>query len=500
MSAFKPLPLGRTIPNRVHAVSCSLPTIEAVRGYEEKKPEITAHLTSGYPRFVVHPLVLQLTAYYYKQSGFVGLKLWLVSSEKIANRLEAYLKSASSVTRFHADGIYGVAHKDDADTNAKAKSFLQHMGGFLPSRQAEDQLVKLGLLAKAAEEELYQGESETTIKQYLQKALPGASSEDLFLTGSGMNAIYSAFKSVSEIQAKKGKTIWIQIGWLYLDTIAILKKFTSSPSDYIFISNIFDLGALQYLLEKQGAKIAGVITEIPSNPLVQTSDVKLLSSLCKKYDVSLILDTSIASLFSVNVYLYADVLVNSLTKYTASEGDLIAGLAAINPKSKDASELRRLIGNSREILYVRDMARLAAQILNTEVVLAKIADNTLRVAQFLEKDSRVDSVFWALEPKSKDNYLAIARSPTSVGSMITFSVKGSLDTFYDRLSFPKGPSFGMKTTLICPFMYLAHYDMVNSAEGRRELLSHGINADILRLSVGSEPIEDIIEALNLALG
>jgi len=151
-------------------------------------------------------------------------------------------------------------------------------------------------------------------------------------------------------------------------------------------------------------------------------------------------------------------------------------------------------------LYVRDMARLATQILNTEVVLAKIADNTLRVAQFLEKDSRVDSVFWALEPKSKDNYLAIARSPTSVGSMITFSVKGSLDTFYDRLSFPKGPSFGMKTTLICPFMYLAHYDMVNSAEGRRELLSHGINADILRLSVGSEPIEDIIEALNLALG
>ena len=315
-----------------------------------------------------------------------------------------------------------------------------------------------------------------------------------------MNAIYSAFKSVSEIQAKKGKTIWIQIGWLYLDTIAILKKFTTSPSDYIFISNIFDLGAVEQILEKQGAKIAGVITEIPSNPLVQTSDVKLLSSLCKKYDVSLILDTSIASLFSVNVYLYADVLVNSLTKYTASEGDLIAGLAAINPKSKDASELRRLIGNSREILYVRDMARLAAQILNTEVVLAKIADNTLRVAQFLEKDSRVDSVFWALEPKSKDNYLAIARSPTSVGSMITFSVKGSLDTFYDRLSFPKGPSFGMKTTLICPFMYLAHYDMVNSAEGRRELLSHGINADILRLSVGSEPIEDIIEALNLALG
>jgi len=500
MSVFKPLPLGRTIPDLVHAVSCSLPTIAAVRGYEEKKPEITAHLTSGYPRFVLHPYVQQLTAHYYKGLIQPGLKLWLVSSEKIASRLENYLKSETITVRFQEDGIYGIAHKDEAEINARAKSFLQHMGGFLPSRQAEDQLVKLGLLKNAAHEVLFAADSENEIKRYLLKALPDATPEDLFLAGSGMNAIYSAFKSVSEVQAKKGKTIWIQIGWLYLDTIAILKKFTSSPSDYIFISNIFDLGAIQQLLEKQGSRIAGIITEIPSNPLVQTSDVKQLSSLCRQHDVSLILDTSIASLFSVNVFSYTDVLVNSLTKYTASEGDLIAGLAAVNPKSKNASELRHLIGKFREELYPRDAARLAVEISNTEKVLTRVAENTLHVAQFLEKDTRVNSVCWALESKSKANYLAIAVSPNSVGSMITFSVNGSLDAFYDRLSFPKGPSFGMKTTLICPFMYLAHYDMVNSQEARKELLLHGINPDILRLSVGTEPIEDIIEALNLALG
>ena len=44
--------------------------------------------------------------------------------------------------------------------------------------------------------------------------------------------------------------------------------------------------------------------------------------------------------------------------------------------------------------------------------------------------------------------------------MITFTLRGDLTRFYDRLRLPKGPSVGMKTTLICPFIYLAHYDLV----------------------------------------
>ena len=64
MSAFTPLPLGHRIPASPHAVSCSLPTMRAVRGYEEKHPDITRHLTSGYPRFVVHPFTKHLAAHF----------------------------------------------------------------------------------------------------------------------------------------------------------------------------------------------------------------------------------------------------------------------------------------------------------------------------------------------------------------------------------------------------------------------------------------------------
>ena len=122
-----------------------------------------------------------------------------------------------------------------------------------------------------------------------------------------------------------------------------------------------------------------------------------------------------------------------------------------------------------------------------------------RVAAFLASHPAVRTTHWALEPASRDNYLRVARSPGATGGMISFTLRGHLDTFYDRLRLPKGPSFGMRTTLICPFMYLAHYDMVTSAAGRAELAANGLDPELLRLCVGTEPAGEIIGALDEAL-
>jgi cystathionine gamma-synthase len=84
--------------------------------------------------------------------------------------------------------------------------------------------------------------------------------------------------------------------------------------------------------------------------------------------------------------------------------------------------------------------------------------------------------------------------------MITFTLRRDLETFYDRLRLPKGPSFGMTTTLICPFMYLAHYDLVTTPAGLAELAASKLDPDLLRLCLGTEPVEDIIAALSEALG
>ena len=108
MSAFAPLPLGQRIPASLHAVSCSLPTMRDVRGYEEKDPAVTRHMTSGYPRFVVHPLLSQLAANFARPPGLAGHPLWLVSSAAMAGRLAAHLGAAA--VRVHDHGVHGVAH------------------------------------------------------------------------------------------------------------------------------------------------------------------------------------------------------------------------------------------------------------------------------------------------------------------------------------------------------------------------------------------------------
>jgi cystathionine gamma-synthase len=503
MSSFVPLPLGCPIPDRPHAVSCSLPTMAAVRGYEERNPAVTERLATGYPRFVVHPFSQRLGELLKERHALAGQTLWLVSSEGMAGALLDHLAASGQAGReakpFAADGVHGVLHPVQSDLATRAKLFLQHIGGFLSSREAEDRLVALGGAAAAEAEASFPGDAAAEIRRHLRRVMPGTGDRDLLLANCGMNAGYAAFRAVSELQARRGRTGWIQLGWLYLDTIAILRKFTASPADYVHLPDVMDLGALSRLLEASGGRFAGVFTEAPTNPLIQTPDLAALGDLCRNHGVRLIIDPSVASVFSVNCLPHADLVVNSLTKYTGSDGDVIAGLLAVNPSGPDAEALRGTAARHLEPVYGRDLSRLAAQIGDTEAVLARIDANTAEVAAFLASHPRVRDVFWALQSGSEPGFRKIARHPNATGGMISFTLRRPMEPVYDRLRLPKGPSFGMKTTLICPFLYLAHYDLVSSAAGRAELLANGLEPDLLRLCVGTEPVEDIIEALAEAL-
>jgi cystathionine gamma-synthase len=275
----------------------------------------------------------------------------------------------------------------------------------------------------------------------------------------------------------------------------------TTPSDYVHLRNVFDLTALADLFAAHGPRIAGIVAEVPSNPLIQTPDLPALAALCRRHGARLLVDPSLASVFNVDVLPHADVVISSLTKYTASEGDLTAGLCAVNPAGPDAPELSRRIAAAVEPLYARDLARLAWQIGRTEAVLAQIHAGTAQVAAFLAAHPAVKEVYWALHPVAAANYRRLARAPDATGGMITFTLRqaGGLEAFYDRLRLPKGPSFGMRTTLICPFMYLAHYDLVTTPAGLAELAASKLDPDLLRLCVGTEPAADIIAALAEAL-
>src|ERR1019366_738626 len=108
MHAFSHIPLGAPIPDRPHAVSCSLPTMAAVRGYEEKDPAVPSALQTGHPRFVVHPFAQRLTRALAQRHGLGERTLWLASSRRMALGLLAHLGRAGVADAAAFDG--GGAH------------------------------------------------------------------------------------------------------------------------------------------------------------------------------------------------------------------------------------------------------------------------------------------------------------------------------------------------------------------------------------------------------
>jgi cystathionine gamma-synthase len=501
------MPLGRPIPGSPHSVSVSLPTMRDVRRYEEKDPAVAAQIASGYPRFVIHAFVRQLTAELVREHRLAGRTLWLTSSARMADELADHLDIEDARIFTHGR-LHGLSHSDDPDIAARAKLFLQHVGGFLSSRQAEDALAEMGLIAHAAPERHFAGDAATEVRRVLRQAFAsarrafdvGPADADLLLAPSGMNAIHAAFRAVSEVQAARGRTAWVQLGWLYLDTTALLKKFTPNPArDFLHVRDVADFAALERVFAEHGPRIAGLITEVPTNPLIRTADIAAVADLARRHDVRVVLDPSASSPFNVDVLDHADLVVNSLTKFAAGEGDVIAGAVVVNAAGPDAAALRAATARQLEPVYQRDLARLATEIGDTPALVERLNVTTPHVVDFLQKHPAVREVFWALHPAARANYLAVARRPDAVGAMLSFSLIIPLERFYDRVRLPKGPSFGMRNSLLCPFLYIAHYDLVTTPAGRAELAASGLDPELVRLCVGLEPPDEIISALAEAL-
>ena len=497
MSRFEPLPLGQRIPARVHGVSCSLPTMEAVIGYEEKNPRITAQLTSGYPRFVLHPYVRQLSEIFRQELNLRGHTLWLTCSPRAADELKQEMGGAHVIRASH-EGLPFVAHVDQPELNSRAKVFLQNTGGFLSSREAEDHLVNRGAIERDPEV-TYDGDALGYVTRRVAEAFGTTAEQDVVLTPGGMSAFTAAWRSALDLQNSRGRTVWLQLGWLYLDTMALMARVLGGPTRHIHITDVTDTAAILKVVEECGDRLGGVVTEAPTNPLVQTADLAVISDAVWKNGGLMLVDPSLLSPANVDILRYADLGVASLTKYFANEGDVIAGAIVINSVGPDAAHLRVHVAKRADSLYRRDLERLAAQLEALPEFVRRTNETTLAVLEFLQNHPAVKSVYWARHPESRAAFDQIARHPEYVGSLVSFTVKRPLTEVYDRMTLPKGPSFGMKTSLISPYVYLAHYDLVTTVAGRQQLAQSEIEAELLRLSIGAEPADEIIEALRQGL-
>ena len=495
MNSLRQFPLGAVFPESPHAVVCSLPTMADVCAYEEKDARVLNALTSGYPRFVMHPYVRQLIQHYLQQYELLNHSGYLVRGAHFAQTIKAKYQGQVKLIEVES-ALYLVYFREEAASIAKeVSSYMQHVGCGMSSRQAEASLLCLGYFEQAYSEAVCEVRPEEQVRSHLSE-LCACEPRFIRLCASGMSAFYAAFSSVRRIQRLQGRRRWLQLGWLYLDTGCILKGFLSPDESLTTCYDLSDVAALLREIEHCGDDLAAVVVEYPTNPLIQVADLAQISQAVHAQGGLLIVDPSIASVYNVAVLPLADLLVTSLTKFAAFEGDVMIGALAVNPASQLSEPLLSAVDEYCLAPYVNDTARLAHQMQSAPAIVACMNANAKQLADFLHHHPAIKRVHYAAD---QPEYTLMSKGDSAYGSIITIELKVPMAPVYDRLSCLKGPSFGTQFTLVSAFMYLAHYDLVTSDRGRAFLQKQGICPDLLRISVGIEPYEALESVFKHAL-
>ena len=214
-----------------------------------------------------------------------------------------------------------------------------------------------------------------------------------------------------------------------------------------------------------------------------------------QHDILLVVDDTLAACGNLNVLRYADLLATSLTKYFSGYGNVLAGSLVVNPQARNANELGSAIGDDfEETLGDSDVAVLAANSKDHVERTATINDNALLLVEHLLQHPAVESVF---HPSvARRNYDQLKSPNGGYGGLLSIVLRdaeSSTPKVFDALEVCKGPNLGTNFTLCCPYTLLAHYDELDFAE------SCGVSRWLLRISVGVEPINDLLARFDRAL-
>ncbi len=239
-----------------------------------------------------------------------------------------------------------------------------------------------------------------------------------------------------------------------------------------------------------------VYVETPTNPLMRLSDLAAISQICRRKKVALVVDNTFMSpYFQQPLALGADMVVHSTTKFLNGHSDGLGGVVMC-AKQEHADQLAFLQKAAGAILspfecwlVLRGVKTLAARM--------EIHDRSGRiVADFLSKHKNVKAVFYPGLPDHPQHALA-KRQMTGFGAMITFET-GSQKNANKMLKKVRicslGESLGGVETLISHPATMTHAGL--GAKGRAAI---GITDGMVRISVGIEDVDDILDDLDAAL-
>jgi cystathionine beta-lyase/cystathionine gamma-synthase len=240
-------------------------------------------------------------------------------------------------------------------------------------------------------------------------------------------------------------------------------------------------------------------TETPTNPMMNITDISAVASLAKMANLLVCVDNTFASPYLQNpLDLGADIVLHSATKYIGGHSDVVHGCLMMNDE-KLYEKLKFIQNSCGAVPGPQDCFLILRGLKTLHVRMQRHCENGEKIANWLKNNPKVDKVYWS-GFEDHPNHEIAKKQMRGFGGMMSFTLKDdSADAAKKVLSSTK--LFSLAESLGGVESLIGHpASMTHASIPREERLKNGLVDSLIRLSVGIEDVEDLIEDLDQAIG
>jgi len=238
--------------------------------------------------------------------------------------------------------------------------------------------------------------------------------------------------------------------------------------------------------------------ETPTNPMMNVIDIAGAAIICKKNNLTLVVDNTFASPYlQTPLDLGADIVLHSATKYLGGHSDVVMGMLITNNDSFN-EQLTFIQNSCGAVPGPQDCFLMLRGIKTLHVRMQRHCENGARIVDFLVNHPKVEHVYYPGLPNHPNHEIA-KKQMRGFGGMISFTLKG--DNMDEALKVLSGTKlFSLAESLGGVESLIGHpATMTHASIPREERIKNGLKDTLIRLSVGIEDADDLIEDLKNAL-
>jgi cystathionine beta-lyase len=238
--------------------------------------------------------------------------------------------------------------------------------------------------------------------------------------------------------------------------------------------------------------------ETPTNPMMNIVDIEAMSKIAKRAGAWLAVDNTFATPYLQNpLDLGADIVMHSVTKYLGGHSDVVMG-ALVTAREDIAQEMYRIQNSSGAVTAPMDSFLVLRGIKTLHLRMQRHCENGEKIAHYLMNHPKIDKVYWP-GFESHPNHEVAKKQMRGFGGMISFTLKGN--NLEDALSVVKKVHlFALAESLGGVESLIGHPATMTHASIPKEIREKsGVVDSLIRLSVGIEDADDLIEDLRVAL-